>query len=69
MSKWFLIASGIVVTGAVIAVFIGQEHESASTDKLLEALIQSAPNPVRDKVDFDSFSQLPPRLPAISSTS
>lgn len=58
--KWFLIAGGIIAIPAFIAVFIGQARESAKADALVEKLVQSAPRPVADTVDFNSLSELPP---------
>jgi hypothetical protein len=60
MHKWPLIASGIIVIAAVIAVFIGQARESAKADELVETLIQSASRPVTGTVDFGAFEALPP---------
>lgn len=59
MGKWLLIASGVIVIAAIIAVFIGQARESAKANKLVEKLIQSASRPVTGTVDFDSFAELP----------
>jgi hypothetical protein len=59
MGTWFLIASGAVVIGAVIAVFIGQARANAKANELGETLLQSASRPVTGTVDFDSFSELP----------
>ena len=60
MGKWLLIASGVIVIVAVIAVFIGQARESAKADELAETLKQSASRAVTGSVDFDSFIELPP---------
>jgi hypothetical protein len=59
MGKWLLIASGVIVIAAVIAVFIGQARESAKANELVENLIQSASRPITGTVDFDTFSELP----------
>ncbi len=60
MVKWLLFASGIIVIGAAISAIIGQAHERAKANELIETLIQSASRPVTGSVDFDSFSELPP---------
>lgn len=60
MGKWLLIASGVIILAAVIAVLIGQTRESTKADRLVETLIQSVSRPVSGTVDFDSFSGLPP---------
>jgi hypothetical protein len=59
MGKWVLIASGVVVLSAVIAVFIGQSRENAKADALVQSLVQSLSRPATGTVDFDSFSRLP----------
>ena len=60
MGKWLLIASGVLVAGAVIGIFIGKACESARVGALAEALIRSAPRPAAGTVDFASLSELPP---------
>ena len=59
MSEWFLIASGVIVTGTAIAIFIGQARERSKVDQLVETLIRSASCQVAGTVDFNSFSELP----------
>ena len=60
VGKWILIASGIVIMTAVIAVFVGQSRENSRADALVETLVQSLFRPATGTVDFESLATLPP---------
>jgi Family of unknown function (DUF6920) len=60
MGRWLLVASGVIVVGAAVAVLIGQARETSKAEQMVATLIQSEPRPVSGTVDFDSFSELPP---------
>lgn len=60
MGKWLLIVIGVTAISAFVAVVIGQAHESARADELVDTLIRSAPRPVIDNVDLNALSELPP---------
>lgn len=60
MGKWLLVASGVIVVGAAVAVLIGQARETSKVEQIVVTLIQSTSRPVSGTVDFDSFSELPP---------
>jgi Family of unknown function (DUF6920) len=60
MGRWLLVASGVIVVGAAVAVLIGQARETSKAEQMVATLIQSASWPASGTVDFDSFSELPP---------
>ena len=60
MGKWLLVASGFIVVGTVVAIWIGQTSETSKDERMADALLQSASNPASGIVDFASFSELPP---------
>lgn len=60
MGTWFLVASGIIIVGAAVAVLIGQARETSKAEQMVAALSQSASRPVSDTVDFASLAELPP---------
>ena len=60
MGRWLLVASGLIVVGAVVAIWIGQARETSKAGRMAAALLQSASNPASGTVDFASFSELPP---------
>jgi hypothetical protein len=60
MGKWLLVASGVIVVGAAVAVLIGQARETSKAEQMAATLLQSASRPVRGTVDFASLSELPP---------
>ena len=60
MGKWLLVASGVIVGGAAVAVLLGQARETSRAEQMVATLLQSASRPVRGTVDFDAFSALPP---------
>ena len=55
-----LLASGIIVAGAVLAIFMGQAYENSSSKRMAETLLDSASRPVNGAVDFADLSELPP---------
>ncbi len=59
MGKWILIASGVIVIGFAIAVFIGRAREHFKAERFEETLIQSASRPVTSIVSFNALSDLP----------
>ncbi len=59
MVKWLLVASGVIVAGAGVAIWIGQACETSKTEQMVTTLVQSASHPVNSTVDFASFSALP----------
>ncbi|MEL6319231.1 MAG: DUF6544 family protein [Cyanobacteria bacterium J06626_14] len=60
MGKWLVVASGFIVVVAVVAIWIGQAHETSKAEQMAATLRQSASNPASETVDFASFSELPP---------
>jgi len=60
MMKWLLVASIIVLLGAVLAVIIGRAIETSKADRLLAILHEGASQTASGLVDFASFSELPP---------
>jgi hypothetical protein len=59
MGKWLLVASGVIVVAAAVAVLIGQTRETSKPEQMVATPIQSASWPASGTVDFDSFSELP----------
>lgn len=60
MGKWFLVASGVIAVGAIVAVLIGQARETSKAGRMAATLLQSASHPVSGTIDLASFSELPP---------
>jgi len=60
MGKWLLVASGVIVLGAAVAVLIGQARETFKAERMAATLLQGASHPGSDTVDFASFTELPP---------
>jgi hypothetical protein len=60
MGKWLLAASGFLVVGTVVAIWIGQARESSKAGRMAAALLKSASNTASGTVDFASLSELPP---------
>ena len=60
MGKWLLVASGVIVVGAAVAVLIGQARETSKAERMAATLLQGASRPGSETVDFASFTELPP---------
>ena len=60
MGKWLLVASGVIVVGAAVAVLIGHAREASRIERMATTLLQGASHPGSETVDFASFSELPP---------
>lgn len=60
MGKWILIATGVVVTVAAVAVLIGQVRETSTAEQMAAMLIDGASRQASGAVDFESLSELPP---------
>ena len=60
MSKWILVALGVIAIGTIIAVLFGRTRETAKTDRIENTLVGSVSGSFAGVVDFDSFSDLPP---------
>lgn len=60
MGKWLLVASGVIVVGAAVAVLIGQARETSKAERMAATLLQGASHPGSETVDFASFTELPP---------
>ena len=60
MGKWLLVASGVIVVGAAVAVLIGHARETSKAERMAAILLHSASHPGSETVDFTYFSELPP---------
>ena len=60
MSKWILVALGVIAIGTIIAVLFGRTRETAKADRIANTLVGSVSGSFAGVVDFDSFSDLPP---------
>ena len=60
MSKWILVALGVIAIGTIIAVLFGRTWETAKADRIENTLVGSVSGSFAGVVDFDSFSDLPP---------
>lgn len=59
MSKWVLVASGVILVGTIASLLIGQRHEGAKADRLVEALLRSESRQAVGFVVFSTFAELP----------
>jgi hypothetical protein len=60
MGKWLLVASGVIVVGAAVAVLIGQTRETYKSERMAATLLQNASRTGGESVDFATFTALPP---------
>jgi hypothetical protein len=60
MPRWIFIMAGVVAVSAVVAVLIGQVHETSKVDQMVTTLSESAPRPASRTVDFALLTELPP---------
>jgi hypothetical protein len=60
LGQWLLVASGVVIAGAAIAVLIGQARETSTAEQMVVTLMQSVSRPISGAVDFNAFAELPP---------
>lgn len=65
MGKWLLIAVGIIIVGAAIAVLVRRARatskaEQSKAEQIEAMLLQTVSWPVIKTVNFDAFAELPP---------
>ena len=60
MGKWVLIATGVVVVTAVIAILLGQARENSKARQMVATLTESANPSPHGRVAFEEFAELPP---------
>lgn len=60
MGKWVLIATGVVVVTAAIAILLGQARENSKARQIVATLIESASPSPHGRVAFEELSELPP---------
>ncbi|MBN4058631.1 hypothetical protein JYT18_00180 [Desulfocapsa sp. AH-315-J15] len=60
MAKWILLTTAVIGAIAVTAVLIGQIHESSRVEQMLTTLSEREAQSAGGRVDFSSFSKLPP---------